>query len=55
MGDSIFHHHHQNTKWGNIFQKTVVYPSSKVPHTLSTYDRERTSSCGGKTPYTIKC
>ncbi len=27
--DSTLHHHHQNTKWGNVFWMNAVHPSSR--------------------------
>ena len=32
--DSALHHHHQHCKWGNIFWKNGVHPSSTAPETF---------------------
>lgn len=40
LDNALHHHHYQNTKWGNMFWKNVVHPSSSAPHTWR-------SGCGG--------
>ncbi len=37
--DSALHHHHQNTKWGNIFWKNGVHPSSRVQRLVESMPR----------------
>ncbi len=45
--DSALHHHHQNTKWGNIFWKSGIHSSSRVPETCRINAKALWSCSGG--------
>ncbi len=52
--DSALHHHHQNIKWGNIFWKNGVHPSSRVQRLGESMPRSTEAvleARGGPTPY----
>ncbi len=54
MLDGALHHHHQNTKWGNIFWKNAVHLSSRVQRLGESMPRRTEAvlaACGGPTPY----
>ncbi len=52
MLDSALYHHHQNTKWGNIFWTNGVHPSSRLPETCRIKAKAHWS-CSGSTWWPI--
>lgn len=43
VSDSSLHHHHQNTKLGNVFWKNAVHPSSRDSNTRRIYGKDHWS------------
>ena len=51
--DSTLYHHQQNTKWGNIFWKNGVHPSSRVSKTCRINTKLNWSCSGGMCSNTL--